>query len=499
MIERLVKLFEAGEYPDKGVTVTTEDLDSLVKEMSGVPIPFNIAHLTLQENPLTHKKEYGMGFITELFRRGSELWGKLYLPEHVNHLIELADVKGVSIGAEFNDDGKISKIEEVSWTPVPRVPTARIFGKEKPVIKIITFSGEFSDSPLSITARERMVRDAFYKKCEGMELSDEYPFLREVFDDFLIYEKGSKLYQMDYTLEGDTVSFGEASEVKVEYVPVEKEFAEPSGSIGSMKAQSLILSKSKFDSEEKARKWAEEHGFKTSKVDETSESYRFRQFPPEECKENSFRTKRIDDGATIVMCKLKESSKMDKEIKNQQTEDTNTMDTQKDDQDKTATFTGSQSSDVKTMDKEKETEELKKELERLYHEHIEFTADRLIQAGKMLPASKPLFMELAKFTGKRSVKFSEGEEPKEADALELITKFVESFDPSLLVETQTKEAKPIQNENVVVFSDELKSKVEERVQILWEKLPQKEQTDEKKKELYKIVEQNFVMLGGGEN
>ncbi|MCP4394552.1 MAG: phage portal protein [Alphaproteobacteria bacterium] len=66
--------------------------------------------------------------------------------------------------------------------------------------------------------------------------------------------------------------------------------------------QSLIFSKGKF-TREQAVKWAKEHDFKSSKVDETDESYRLRQNDPS--KYDKFRTGEITDGVKAVYGELK--------------------------------------------------------------------------------------------------------------------------------------------------------------------------------------------------
>ena len=72
-----------------------------------------------------------------------------------------------------------------------------------------------------------------------------------------------------------------------------------------MSAQSVICSKDQFESAAAARKWVSEHGFITDKTDETQTSFRFRQFPPSECEEGSFRNHEVDDGVSLVLCQRK--------------------------------------------------------------------------------------------------------------------------------------------------------------------------------------------------
>lgn len=68
----------------------------------------------------------------------------------------------------------------------------------------------------------------------------------------------------------------------------------------SMKVQTLIFKKSRFD-REAAVKWATSHNFKASKVDETENSYRLRQRDPGEFE--TFRTITFKPGIKAVVAK----------------------------------------------------------------------------------------------------------------------------------------------------------------------------------------------------
>ena len=72
--------------------------------------------------------------------------------------------------------------------------------------------------------------------------------------------------------------------------------------------QTLILAKSTFPTVAEARKWVREHDFKSAGVDETDDSWRFRQIEPTKCQENTFRTITITDGVKAVVCRPTEES-----------------------------------------------------------------------------------------------------------------------------------------------------------------------------------------------
>ncbi len=66
--------------------------------------------------------------------------------------------------------------------------------------------------------------------------------------------------------------------------------------------QSVVLSKDRFKTATAAKQWAREHGFKTSKIDEKANTFRFRQFEPSLCKAGTFRNKKITEGVVAVIC-----------------------------------------------------------------------------------------------------------------------------------------------------------------------------------------------------
>lgn len=77
------------------------------------------------------------------------------------------------------------------------------------------------------------------------------------------------------------------------------------GAADSMVVQTLIFSKDSFKTKEEAAKWAQEHNFRSDKVDETSDSFRLRQRDPNDFDDTSFRTIDLTDGVKAVVGKLK--------------------------------------------------------------------------------------------------------------------------------------------------------------------------------------------------
>ena len=116
MVERMCLLFEAGEYPDKGVTVTEGDLREIVRN-SGDTIPVKIEHLA--ESPF----DGILGTVTGLEVRGSALWGKLRQSQEVWELVKRAGARSLSVGLDMVRKA----IVETSLVCRPRVKNAQVF------------------------------------------------------------------------------------------------------------------------------------------------------------------------------------------------------------------------------------------------------------------------------------------------------------------------------------------------------------------------------------
>lgn len=114
-VERQAKLFEAGEYPDKGLTITEAQLAALSRSFSE-PVPVLIEHA---DSPLQ------LGFLTQVRHRGNELFGTVQLSRQANDLIEHSGARALSLGLTPEMD----RIIEVSLVRNPRVPTAQLYSQ----------------------------------------------------------------------------------------------------------------------------------------------------------------------------------------------------------------------------------------------------------------------------------------------------------------------------------------------------------------------------------
>lgn len=112
---RDAKLFEAGDYPDKGVTVTPEQLHRLADAFTE-PVPLLIEH---SASPLE------IGFLSSVRCEGAELFGTLSLSPEADALVERSSAKSLSLGLAKD----LTSIREVSLVRHPRIASARMFGE----------------------------------------------------------------------------------------------------------------------------------------------------------------------------------------------------------------------------------------------------------------------------------------------------------------------------------------------------------------------------------
>ncbi len=135
-VERRAKIFEAGVYPDKGVTVTAEDLATMVANFD-LPVPILIEHA---ESPLE------LGYLTEVAVEGQELFGTLSLTTEANNLIEKSGARSLSVGLTPD----LRQIREVSIVRFPRVKSAQLFDDsmrfETPVEFGIDWRAKYEDA-----------------------------------------------------------------------------------------------------------------------------------------------------------------------------------------------------------------------------------------------------------------------------------------------------------------------------------------------------------------
>lgn len=142
-IERRAKLFEAGDYPDKGVTVSVENLQSIASNFD-LPVPVLIEH---GDSPLH------LGFLIDVSADGTALNGVIALTAEADRLLTKNGAQSLSIGLERD----LEHIREVSVVRNPRVADARLFDARP------CFSSGFSDVDYAQIAEQHRFEDRLAK------------------------------------------------------------------------------------------------------------------------------------------------------------------------------------------------------------------------------------------------------------------------------------------------------------------------------------------------
>jgi hypothetical protein len=148
-VEREAKLFEAGSYPDKGLDVSEEQLQTLVDSFT-TPVPLMVEHLS---------QGWQIGQLKRLWRRGKELFGRLALLPEAEALLKRLGIRGISVAVTPD----VKRIVEVSVTATPRVADARLLSAHA-----VTFSGEILLT--EVTALEQDM-EALRRRAEAAEFA----------------------------------------------------------------------------------------------------------------------------------------------------------------------------------------------------------------------------------------------------------------------------------------------------------------------------------------
>ncbi len=116
--ERVARLLEAGDYPDKGLRLTEGDLDEIVARFSAEapPIPVKVEHV---DSPLDT-----LGHVSRLWREGTALFGTLAFPDDLAAFLRRRGAAKLSVGLQRAP----LALREVSLVLKPRVAGAVLMG-----------------------------------------------------------------------------------------------------------------------------------------------------------------------------------------------------------------------------------------------------------------------------------------------------------------------------------------------------------------------------------
>lgn len=209
LIERDALLFEAGDYPDKGISVSVADLDSVINNSGEVPVKIEHVDTAL---------DGAMGSVTRLWRKGKQLWGSVSFPDSVWDLITAAKAYRLSVGLNF---GETPSLTEVSIVRHPRVATARIFTVEDAPdhVKFAGFLVAMGLGDLSTGD----IQAKLYELLNPDPMSEHYLWIEDLYQDSVVVTDGTKTYRHTLDVQGDDIILGDAVEVRRYWQPIGSE------------------------------------------------------------------------------------------------------------------------------------------------------------------------------------------------------------------------------------------------------------------------------------
>jgi hypothetical protein len=151
-VRRPARLFVAGDYPDKGVTVTPDDLDKIVANFATAknPVPVKSEHRDSPLDPL--------GEVAALYRDGDELYGVLVFSPGMDAHIRERGVEHISIGLVRDGEAGFG-LKEASLVFVPRVTGAGFLTTADVEAKLQKFSAAGKLTPAMRQSAARLLSD----------------------------------------------------------------------------------------------------------------------------------------------------------------------------------------------------------------------------------------------------------------------------------------------------------------------------------------------------
>ncbi|MCC6446213.1 MAG: hypothetical protein IT210_22520 [Armatimonadetes bacterium] len=126
-ITREARLLEAGEYPDKQLTVSEGDLDAIAASFESVPV-------RIEHRP----SPFDLGCLESVWRRGKVLMGRLRLRAPAWSLMQECGARKLSVCLDRDP----LHISEVSVVACPRVPEAAVMSA------FLAFETDLPEAPL---------------------------------------------------------------------------------------------------------------------------------------------------------------------------------------------------------------------------------------------------------------------------------------------------------------------------------------------------------------
>ncbi|MES2459903.1 MAG: hypothetical protein V4671_04910 [Armatimonadota bacterium] len=149
-VRRPARLFVAGDYPDKGIHITPDDLTRIVANFSTAknPVPVKTEHSDTPLDPL--------GEVAALYVEGSELYGVLVFSSGMDAHIRERGVEHLSVALVREEDGSF-RLKETSLVFTPRVASAGFLTPALVEQKLAAFAAQGKLTPAMRQSAARLL------------------------------------------------------------------------------------------------------------------------------------------------------------------------------------------------------------------------------------------------------------------------------------------------------------------------------------------------------
>ena len=216
VIERTAKLFEAGDYPDKELSISTDNLDAIAQSFTAIPV--KIEHT---DTPL----DGAIGNCTKVWREGKDLKGTIGFSPEAWQLIDKAGAKKLSIGIKRD----LSALTEVSLVKNPRVQGAAVFDDH------IELSGKMVDN-ITFASWQGLSADDIEDQIKSLckPAGDSWCYVEELGQDYAVVETTGLVKPETYTKyqyaivdKKVVLDTGEKVEKQTKWIPVANMSTDP--------------------------------------------------------------------------------------------------------------------------------------------------------------------------------------------------------------------------------------------------------------------------------
>jgi phage I-like protein/cation transport regulator ChaB len=225
-----IQLFKTGEWshPTYGkFKITEDDLEAMDENFtaSDADVVGDYQHGSLSEDPEIAKAS---GWVKKLINKGKELWAEVEWTEKAVEYIKNKEFRFIS--PEFDLNWKNPETgEKQGPTLLAFALTNRPFLKGMAAVALSEQAAK-QMAEKSYDEKSQEIRDAYYSQNRTGSGSDYYStWVQSVYPGYIIVHEEGGLFKIPYMVDGEDITFGNKTEVEVEYKEKSNKLTKPKG------------------------------------------------------------------------------------------------------------------------------------------------------------------------------------------------------------------------------------------------------------------------------